>query len=359
MFYTEPMRWEQLQLVDTPRSPPALIERSAVARTFETPEFAGMTFYEIQAKTIINRVPASSRMPFQYTINPYRGCGHACRYCFARNTHRYLDFDPGADFDSKVIVKTNAAALLRRELAAPRWRGGHIAMGTNVDCYQRAEGRYRLMPEILSELGKVANPFSILTKGTLILRDLEMLGAAAERTDVSTALSVGFVDDELWRAVEPGTPRPAARLETCARLRDAGLTCGVLIAPILPYLYDTEAHLRRVVRACAEAGADSVTPIVLHLRPGAREWYLAWLKQAHPRLVPKYRRLYSGGSYADKTYQRRLTAMVRDIATEHGIGRGPHRGSPPPKRPPSQTQPAIPGLLPVKRSPTEPAGPIT
>ena len=169
----------------------------AVVRTFDTPEFAGMTFYEIRAKTIISRVPASSSMPFEWTINPYRGCSHACVYCFARNTHTYLDLDAGHDFDSKVVVKVNAPELLRRELAAPRWSGQSIAMGTNVDCYQRAEGRYGLMRGIIDALRDFANPFSILTKGTLITRDIDLLRQAAEVTHVGVSFSVGFVDEEV------------------------------------------------------------------------------------------------------------------------------------------------------------------
>jgi DNA repair photolyase len=183
----------------------------SVVRTFNTPEFAGMTFYEVQAKSIINRVPAMSRVPFEWTINPYRGCSHACVYCFARNTHKYLDLDPGRDFDRRIVVKVNAGTLVRKELAAPRWARGHIAMGTNVDCYQRAEGRYRLMPEILAALRDFANPFSILTKGTLILRDLELLQQAARATTVALNVSIGFVDERLWRQVEPGTPSPRRR----------------------------------------------------------------------------------------------------------------------------------------------------
>ncbi|WP_147135935.1 Rv2578c family radical SAM protein [Stackebrandtia albiflava] len=337
------MRWEQLSPVEADSGPtPPLIPRAAVARTFDTPEFAGLTFYEIHARSIINRVPAESRMPFRHTVNPYRGCSHACRYCFARNTHRYLDLDSGADFDSKVVVKVNAAELLRRELRAPRWRGEHVAMGTNVDCYQRAEGRYRLMPGIISALTEAANPFSILTKGTLILRDLPLLTEAAIRTSVHTSVSVGFLDTEVWRQVEPGTPRPTARLDACARLTDAGVECGVLIAPVLPFLTDSDAQLRETVAACAEAGATSVTAITLHLRPGAREWYLAWLREAHPDLLPRYRRLYSGGSYAAASYRRRISDTVRELAERHGVRRRPHRGTP---APPVVAPPAQPRLF--------------
>ncbi|MEU7887640.1 radical SAM protein [Microbispora bryophytorum] len=213
------MRWDGLRLETgeggqgetTP-----LFARSAVARTFDTPEFRGVTFYEIHARSIINRVPSASRVPFEWTINPYRGCTHACTYCFARRTHEYLDLDSGRDFDSKIVVKVNAPDLVRRELAAPRWGGHPVAMGTNVDCYQRAEGRYRLMPGILTALRDARNPFSILTKGSLILRDLALLAEAAEVTDVSTAVSIGFTDESLWRTVEPGTPSPHKRLEVCA-----------------------------------------------------------------------------------------------------------------------------------------------
>ena len=234
------MRWSHLSAPTTlldaapAASPLPLALPGATVRTFDAPGFAGMTFYEIRAKSIISRVPAASQVPFDWTINPYRGCSHACRYCFARNTHTYLDLDAGHDFDSKIVVKVNAPALVRRELAAPKWRGAHIAMGTNVDCYQRAEGRYRLMPGILAALRDFGNPFSILTKGTLILRDLDLLVDAARHTTVGLAMSVGCVDEALWRAVEPGTPSPRRRLDAVARLRDAAnpfsiLTKGTLI----------------------------------------------------------------------------------------------------------------------------------
>src|SRR5713101_8432641 len=199
------MRWDALRAGSPaegePAAPPApmLFEQRAVTRTFDTPAFRGMTFFEVQARSIINRVPDASRVPFRWTINPYRGCSHACRYCFARNSHTYLDLDSGHDFDSKIVVKVNAPDLLRKELAAKRWRGEHIAMGTNVDCYQRAEGRYRLMRGILEALRDFANPFSILTKGSLILRDVDLLQQCAEVADVGANVSVGFVDRHLWR----------------------------------------------------------------------------------------------------------------------------------------------------------------
>jgi DNA repair photolyase len=327
------MRWDSLRLDEGQGSggpagsgqTPALFERDAVARTFDTPGFRGMTFYEVHARSIINRVPEASRMPFRWTINPYRGCSHSCLYCYARKSHTYLDLDSGHDFDSKIVVKVNAPMLARRELAAPRWQGEHVAMGTNVDCYQRAEGRYRLMPGIITALRDAANPFSILTKGTLILRDLELLAQAAEVTDVGLNVSVGFVDKELSRSVEPGTPSPERRLEVCAALTDRGLRCGVLMGPVLPFLSDSPAQLEATVRLVAEAGAASVTPIVLHLRPGAREWFLRWLGENFPELADSYRDLYGHGAYAPKAYQERIAGQVRELATRYGVGRASPR----------------------------------
>src|SRR6516164_6152076 len=239
------MRWDALRTSspadERPAAPtaPMLFEQRAVTRTFDTPGFRGMTFFEVQAKSIINRVPDAVQLPFRWTINPYRGCSHSCVYCFARKSHTYLDLDSGHDFDSKIVVKVNAPDLVRKELAAPKWRGEHIAMGTNVDCYQRAEGRYRLMPGILTALSDAANPFSILTKGTLILRDIDLLARAAAVTDVGLNVSVGIVDKSLSRSIEPGTPSPDRRLAACSALGERGLRCGVLMGPVVPFLSDS------------------------------------------------------------------------------------------------------------------------
>ncbi|MFE0763159.1 Rv2578c family radical SAM protein [Streptomyces smyrnaeus] len=317
------MRWDELRDTDehSRTAAPALFGTSAVtSRTFDTPEFRGMTFHEVRARSLVNRVPGASRMPFEWTVNPYRGCSHACVYCFARRTHSYLDLDTGEGFDTQIVVKVNAPELLRKELSSSRWRGQHIAMGTNVDCYQRAEGRYRLMPGILTALRDYANPFSILTKGTLILRDLDLLRSAAAIADVGISVSVGFTDEELWRTVEPGTPAPQRRLDVVRTLSQHGIPCGVLMAPVIPFLGDSPAQLRTTVRAIAAAGATSVTPLALHLRPGAREWYFRWLHQHHPQLVRHYEALYSGGAYAPKWYQRRITRQVHELAAEYGVG---------------------------------------
>jgi DNA repair photolyase len=241
--------------------------------------------------------------------------------CFARKTHEYLDLDSGHDFDSQIVVKTNVGEVLRRELARPTWQGEHVAMGTNVDCYQRAEGRYQLMPPILRALTDAENPFSTLTKGALILRDLPLLEAAADVTDVSAAVSVGFLDEQVWRRVESGTPPPTRRLEVCARLNAAGIPTGVLMAPILPHLTDSDEQLEATVAAAAAAGAQYLSPIVLHLRPGAREWWQAWLRRERPDLLDAYRALYGDRSYAPASFTRDIGERVRVLAEKHGIGR--------------------------------------
>jgi DNA repair photolyase len=241
--------------------------------------------------------------------------------CFARKSHTYLDLDYGKDFDSRIVVKVNAPELLRRELSHSKWQGEHIAMGTNVDTYQRAEGRYRLMRGILEALRDFANPFSILTKGTLILRDLDLLVECAEVTDVATNFSVGSVDQELWKAVEPGTPSPLRRLDACRTLNEAGVPCGVLMAPVLPFISDSDEALEETVRAIASAGATHISPIVLHLRKGgSREWFLRWLNDRHPDLVPRYRELYGDRAYAPKSYQSEIGEKVARHARRFRVG---------------------------------------
>ena len=246
--------------------------------------------------------------------------------CFARNSHTYLDLDAGADFNTRVVVKVNAPELVRKKMVSPSWAGEHIAMGTNVDCYQRAEGRYQLMPGIIGALRDAANPFSILTKGTLILRDTELLAEAADVTEVGLNVSAGFVDKDLWRSIEPGTPAPGRRLEACATLNERGLRCGVLMGPVVPFLSDSPGQLDEAVRQIAAAGARHVMPIVLHLRPGTREWFFSWLRAQHPGLVEAYLELYGRGAYAPKAYQNRITGQVRELAEKYGIGR-PRRGA--------------------------------
>ncbi|HVF52166.1 MAG TPA: radical SAM protein [Actinomycetota bacterium] len=249
--------------------------------------------------------------------------------CFARSTHTYLDMNAGSDFSSKIVVKVNAPQLLRKELRAKRWTGESIAMGTATDPYQRAEGRYRLTRGIIETLTEVRNPFSILTKGTLILRDIDLLQDAAAVSDVSTAFSIPTLDEAVWRTSEPGTPHPMKRMEAVRRLNDAGIPCGVLVAPVLPGLSDGEDQLRAVVTAAVEAGATFVSPILLHLRPKVREVYLEWLAATYPDLVPRYLELYPK-TYASAAEKKKLSATVSGILDD--LPRSRRR--PRPRRPP-------------------------
>ena len=230
---------------------------------------------------------------------------------------------------------------LRRELAAKRWKGEHIAMGTGTDPYQRLEGRYRLMRGIIEALIDHRNPFSILTKGTLITRDLDLLVRAAEHAPVSAAFSIGTMDEQVWRETEPGTPNPKARIEAVRTLVDAGIPTGVLMAPVLPGISDRPEQLRAVVEAAIDAGASHVSPIMLHLRPGVREEFLPWLQQTHPDLVERYEELYRKpyGPKDDRDQlSRRVGEMTRGRTTGASSFRRPARTA---RREPHIEQPQL------------------
>jgi len=283
-----------------------------------TGEYRGMEFLHVNARTVVNKVPAASRMPFRYTINAYRGCSHACTYCFARPTHAFLGLGMGEDFERKIVVKLNAVERVRAELRSPRWQGDHIAMGTNTDPYQKAEGKYHLTQGIVRVLAEAGNSFSILTKSTLVLRDLALLADAATKTHVRLDISIGTLDRDVWQLTEPGTPPPDKRLEVVSRLNEAGINCGVLIAPVLPGLSDSESQLRAVTRACLDAGAVSVAPVALHLRPGVREHYLEWLSSTRPDLLALHAERFARGSYQPRAEQQRITEIVRAVGRPPG-----------------------------------------
>ncbi|WP_349827111.1 Rv2578c family radical SAM protein [Brevibacterium litoralis] len=295
------------------------LEVPGFVRSVTTPEFAGVTFHEVLAKSALNKVPASSSMPFSWTVNPYRGCAHACTYCFARNTHTYLDLDAGSDFDRQVVVKTNVADVLAAELHRPRWAHDHVALGTNTDPYQRAEGRYRLMPGIIAALAGSRTPFSILTKGTLLRRDLPALERAAADVEVDLALSIAVFDEGLRREIEPGTPTAAARLATVRAAAERGFRVTVFLMPVMPALTDSRAHLETAVRSIAVAGAHRVAYGALHLRPGAREWFFTWLRRSRPGLLPRYRRMYDRTAYASAEYRQWLAARLEPLLHEYGL----------------------------------------
>jgi DNA repair photolyase len=238
--------------------------------------------------------------------------------CFARPSHTWLDLDAGRDFEKVVVVKVNAVERLRAELRRRSWQGESVALGTNTDPYQRAEGRYRLTRGVVQTLADAGNPFSVLTKGTLVTRDLDILADAAARgicTGVS--MSIPTLDEQVWRTSEPGTPHPRARMETIARLSEAGIPTGVMLAPIIPGMSDDHANLDAVVRAAVEAGAGHITPILLHLRPGVREVFLPWLAEVRPDLVAAYERWYPR-TYAPTAMRDALARRVARLIERHG-----------------------------------------
>jgi len=463
------VRWSNLTLDgEEQRQLPGYRDPAAVRR-FEAPEALDMRFYEVHAKSVLNRVPAQSRMPFRWTINPYRGCSHACTYCigpdtqvlmadgrtrriaeievgdaiygtvrvgryrrftitkvldkwssikpawvialddgtelvaseehrfltdrgwkhvvgtqhgplqrphltlnsrllgpsgcvaaprptegqvlkmadgmrvtairplgmvmrlydittgtgdfiangvishncFARPTHKYLDFDPGRDFEREIVVKVNAPEVLRVELARPSWKREHVALGTNTDPYQWVEGRYRLMVGIWESLRDAANPCSVLTKSPLLLRDLPLMLEIAARAHFSACLSIPTLDEQAWRATEPHTPNPRARLEAVAELNRAGIPTGVLIAPLMPGINDAPHQIEPLLEQATEAGATSVGGATLHLRGEVRDVFMGWLRAQRPDLIARYERLYSRAAYAPPEERERLAGLVR------------------------------------------------
>jgi len=474
------VRWDGQQLgAEDDAALPALSRIPGLVRSVTTPEFVGVTFHEVRARSVLNEVPGQSVMPFRWTVNPYRGCTHACTYClsgdtlvmlasglvrrladvrvgdrvygtelragvrhfvstevgahwqtdkpgvavelddgavlvasgdhrfltptgwkhvapgacadtvvrphlttgdeliglgreqvgravgrggvavaadarrrvvgvdpvgghvrmydittgtgdfvangvvshncFARGSHSWLELDTGRGFDTEIVVKVNAAEVLAREVRRRSWTREHVALGTNTDPYQRAEGRYRLMPGIVGALAGSGTPFSVLTKGTLLRRDLPLLADAALDVSVGLAISIAIYDQALHQSLEPGTPSPRARLDLVRSVRAAGFDCAVLLAPVLPWLTDSTEHLDVALASLAEAGATAVTPIPLHLRPGAREWFLAWLARERPDLGPGYQRLYAKGSYVPRAYTKWLDGRVRPLLVRHGL----------------------------------------
>jgi DNA repair photolyase len=272
---------------------------------------AGQQYIEIRCKSALNRVQG---MPFAWSLNPYRGCAHGCHFCYARVTHTYFELDPGDDFRRIIFVKVNAPEVLRRELGRASWRREHVAIGTASDPYQPAEGRYRITRRCLEAFADYASPCSVTTRGTLLLRDLDVLQALHARTEFSVHISIITLEDALARRLEPGAPPPRQRLRALERLRAAGIPATVFLAPILPGLTDRPESLAAVVRAAAEHGACAVWPGVLRLAPGVKEWFEGFLAREFPSLLPTYRHLYAGRSSAPRHYHERTLSRVTALA---------------------------------------------
>lgn len=462
------MRWDALSVEEEATRQLPGYREPATVRTFDAPEAMDIRFYEVRAKSALNRVPDASRMPFRWTVNPYRGCTHACVYClggeteilladggtkplaelrpgdrvvgteqvgagrryvatevlahwrtlkpayrltlaggspliasadhrflarrgwcqmtgsepggarrrlsasdqllgpgparedapasgdpvgttralwvdaietldeervlfdittgtgdfvangvvshncFARPTHKYLDLSPGRDFEREIVVKVNAPEALRAQLGRPSWKREHVALGTNTDPYQWVEGRYRLMPGIWEALRDSGTPCSVLTKSPLLLRDTALLKELVDRVGFTASLSVPTLDERAWRATEPHTPHPRARLEAVGELNRAGIPTGILIAPLMPGINDSPKQVERILELAAEAGATGVGGLCLHLRGEVRGIFLDWLRAQRPDLVDHYERLYARGAYAPRAERERIAALVRE-----------------------------------------------
>ena len=318
----EVMRWDAQRLdVEDASTLPGMPSIRGLLRSVQVPEFPGLTFHEVRSKSALNHVPGESAMPFPYTINPYRGCNHSCIYCYARKTHEWLELDSGHDFDSQIVVKTNLVDVLRKELARPSWKHEHVALGTNTDPYQRAEGRYKLMPGVIRALTDSRHAVLHPDERHPAAQGHPAAGGVRRRVPVGLGVSMAIWDDDLHASLEPGVPTPRARLDLVRAITDAGLPCGVFLAPVLPGLTDGKTELDAALGAIAAAGATGVTVIPLHLRPGAREWFMAWLARAHPELVPRYEQLYARRAYVPAEYRTWLAQRVAPLLAKHGLDR--------------------------------------
>lgn len=286
-----------------------------------------VAYREEACHTALNRVKG---MPFEWSLNPYTGCAHRCTFCYVRAFELRADRPADDRYGRSIRVKVNVADVLRRELARASWRGGSVAVGAATDPYQPAEGRYRLTRACIVELGRARTPFSLITRGPMVRRDIDVLVEAASRAKVHVTLSIPTLDDDVWRTTEPGTAPPRRRLETVRLLAEAGVDTGVALAPILPGLSDDPALLGEVVREAREAGASGVWANVVYLRPGTREHFLAALERDWPGLVPEYERLFADRAYLPKDVTEPVRTTVRALAGARWV----------PRRPPIRPEPA-------------------
>lgn len=257
-------------------------------------------------------------MGFRWMLNPYRGCQHACTYCFARGTHEHLGYDAGRDFETRIVVKVNAPEVLRADLGREAWRRELIAVGTACDPYQPAELKYSLTHRLLKVLRDFANPVTLVTKSPHVVRDADVLESLAAVADTTVSFSIATLDEEVWRRTEPATARPRKRLEAMRLLAERGVRCGVLLAPILPGLTDDPRSLEDVVEAAREHGASFVHDNVLYLKAGTREWFMPFLREAYPHLAERYAKYYRG-AFAPKSYTQDVHRAVEELRRRYDM----------------------------------------
>jgi len=283
-------------------------------------------YFEIVAKSALNRV---QHMGFNWSLNPYQGCFHSCVYCFARAHAKLADRDPGAGFSARVGVKVNAPELLRQELSRKSWNREMVAFGTATDPYQPIEGTYRLTRRCLEAFRDYRTPIGLITKGTMVIRDVDVLVELSKRAKTTVTFSVPTVDEAVWARTEPGTPPPRKRLRVLKALVDAGIEAGVGMAPVLPGLSDSPEQLKATVSAAAEAGACYVWANVVYMKPGTKEHFMEFLGREYPQLVPKYKDMFPG-AYAPSAVKTEVTEQVKALKREHQLGdRRAWRAQPP------------------------------
>jgi DNA repair photolyase len=274
-------------------------------------------YQEVRCRSALNRVKG---MPFEWTLNPYRGCTHACHYCYARRYHTQFELGADDEFASVIFVKTNFVDVLRRELQKPTWKGDYVAVGTATDCYQPIEGHYKLTRGALTALCEHGNPAGVVTKGPMIVRDKDVLADLSARAGCSVYISVPCIDEDVWRQLEPGTAPPMQRLRAVRELVDAGIRAGVLMNPIVPGISSRPSLMEQTMKAIADHGACFVGCNVMFLEGGTRDHFTRWLEAEHPRLVDGYRSLYAR-KYAPTSYRKEVHAIFNALRDKYGLHR--------------------------------------
>ena len=272
-------------------------------------------YQEVTCRSALNRVKG---MPFEWTLNPYRGCTHGCHYCYARRYQTQFELGADDEFASIIFVKTNFVDVLRRELQKPSWKGEYVAVGTATDCYQPIEGHYKLTRRSLEALAAASNPAGVVTKGPMVVRDIDVLQELGRRASCTVCISVASVDEHAWEQLEPGTAHPLKRLRAVKELNDAGVRCGVLMNPIVPGITSKPAMLERTVKAIAEAGAAFVGCNVMFLEGGTRDHFMRWLADAYPDMMDGYNKLYAR-KYAPAAYRKEVQQVIGLLRTKYGL----------------------------------------
>ena len=313
----------------TTREVASVVKQGGVDALTEAQRRADQARYqEVVCRSALNRVKG---MPFDWTLNPYRGCTHGCHYCFARRYHVQFDMNTDDEFASVILVKRNFVEVLRRELDRPSWARGHVAFGTATDPYQPIEGHYKLTRGAIQALARGRTPIGLITKGPMVVRDKDVLLELSRAAACTVYMSVPTVDEDAWRTLEPGTAHPLQRLRAVRELRDAGINAGVLMAPIVPGFSSSWAKVEATIKAVADYGANFVGCNVMHLEEGTRTHFMSFIQREFPAMLPRFERLYRK-KYAPETYRKEVKAMVRVLQDRYSVApREDAPAAPPPE----------------------------